>query len=316
MADALETGRVEEPRLVAPGRMKAFFSWITAGYRIGWDLGQGLVFFLPMGLLRPSYAKNNPPKGIFVPIGYLADYLISPLCGAFVGMICAFPGLLGGLFYKQEIKNQDYHYAMDIVKQYSATAVWGALVMSGLLTVSFIMGGASLPAISVPSLPLYLFSTPALSMPALVVNLIMPIMLAYSLMVGLSVGQSFLRVYHLSERFALYQAEKSKWPYTLRTTVDHYIKDPHLNKKIHTLLQLELEQMSAQHTVSFDQLRQTLERDPTATELAQTGVLNRYELMRKQRDFVIELSNCSNETKQAALLESRSRAAKQSLGVK
>lgn len=334
------TSETKEP---ANTRLDSFKSWITAGFNIGWDLGQGLVLFIPKGLLQPFsnisptepkrykkksndlknhkwwsslsrtdkfnyYSKNAIQHGILTPAVLLANYLVSPLIGALMAVIAMIPGLLGGLIFNQKIRNQEYHYAMDVVNKYSATAVWGALGMSALLTFNYARGGFGIGAINIPSISLYLFSTPAISMSPLVATWVLPLVVAYGLMVMLSVGQSLNRIYSISEKFATYSGESLSWRNMLKGTVDVELKDEAVRQHVNDLFSDELKRMSSLYTEKYDRLRQTLERDPTSSELAATGVLTQYQLMKQHRTFIRELKAAPDVKTQEQMIQAHRQA--------
>ncbi|MCS5707440.1 urea transporter [Candidatus Berkiella cookevillensis] len=312
-----------EPTQTPPyTRVEAFNSWIIAGFNIGWDLGEGLSLFIPKGLLQPftklsprastrSHRENIATRlkmnqhGLLTPAIWLAHYVLSPLLGAGIALLALMPGILGGLFFNQKIRNLEYHYAMDVVNQYSGTAVWGALAMSALLTYAWLSGSFSLPGFTVPSISFYYFATPALAISPLLATWLLPLAAAYGMMVLLSIGQSVNRIYDITTKFSVYQGKTHQWPYTLRSTVDYELKNEYLKQEIHTLFQNELEKMATYHDKCHDELRQKLERDPTLSELSQKGVLTQYQLMREQKDLLTQLKVAFDKPTQQSIMQGR-----------
>lgn len=307
-------------------RVDAFNSWIIAGFNIGWDLGEGLSLFIPKGLLQP-FAKVSPQAlntksrssqqshrrynaktnqhGLLTPAVWLAHYVVSPLLGGVIALLALIPAILGGLVFNQEIRNLEYHYAMDVVNQYSGTAVWGALAMSVLLTYTWARDSFSLPAFALPSLSFYYFSTPGLAISPLLAAWLLPLTVAYGMMLLLSIGQSLNRMYDITSKFAVYQGEKHRWPYALRSVVDYELKNETLKQEVHVLFQSELEKMAVYHDKCHDQLRQILEREPTLLELSQKGVLTQYQLMREQKDLLTQLKVIPDKPTQQSIIQSR-----------
>lgn len=309
-------------------RVEAFNSWIIAGFNIGWDLGEGLSLFIPKGLLQPftklsprastrSHHKNTASRSkmsqyaLLTPSIWLAHYVLSPLFGASIALLALIPGILGGFFFNQKIRNLEYHYAMDVVNQYSGTAVWGALAMSALLTYAWLSGSFSLPAFTVPSISFYYFATPVLAISPLLATWLLPLTAAYGMMVLLSIGQSVNRIYDITSKFSLYQGKTHQWPYTLRNTVDYELKNEYLKKEIHALFENELEKMATYHDQCHDELRQRLERDPTLSELSRKGVLTQYQLMREQKDLLTQLKVTADEPTQQSIIQGRKMKFKQ-----
>lgn len=318
-----------EPTQTPPyTRVEAFRSWIIAGFNIGWDLGEGLSLFIPKGLLQPftklsprkptrSHRKNTALQsktsqyGLLTPAIWLAHYVLSPLLGASIALLALIPGILGGVFLNQKIRNLEYHYAMDVVNQYSGTAVWGAFAMSALLTYGWFSGSFILPAFTLPSISFYYFATPALAISPLLATWLLPLAVAYGMMVLISVGQSLNRVYDITSKFSVYQGKTHRWPYMLRSTVDHALKNEYLKKEIHTLFKNELEKMAMYHDKCHDELRQRLERDPTLSELAGKGVLTQYQLMREQKDLLTQLKVTADQPTQQSIIQGRKMKFKQ-----
>lgn len=311
-----------------PGRLSAIQSWAKLGFNIGWDLGQAAVLFIPMGLLspitsiapkRPQRSKPRVPKrdtwwqtlslaekfnlsakkgvkmGLLAPAYYLAHYLISPLLGALIGLISLSIGLVGGGIFNQYIYNTDYQYAMDVVKEHSATAVWGSLAMGVLLTYTALGGGLSIPG----------FSLFGLLISPFLANFIVPLSVAYALMAGLGVGQAIDRIYDVSTLFATHMGSKQKWAFHLGGVIKAKLKIPAIQNRTIELFQLETQAMAKAYTRAEDELRQKLERAPYKDELEQNGILNQWALHQDQLSFLNTLAEAVNETDKNQLLDQR-----------
>ncbi len=312
------------------GRWAALKSWVQAGFNIGWDLGQGLTLFLPKGLLQPFkniapqksanrnhgkswwqslsmvdkfgyYSKKTIKGGFLTPAMYLAHYIVSPVLGISVGILAMLPGLVGGLVFNQHIRNLEYHYAVDVVNKHSATAVWGAIGMSALLTYSWIGGGFCMPGFTLPSIWLI----PALSITPFLANWLVPMAVAYSLMVLLSVGQSFERVYDISKLFAFHSKDKQSWTFPLKGKINFRLKNESIKKRTKEMCLHEIEEMSKLYTQKSDEYRQQFEKDPYQRELTQKGLLTQYGLIGEQSKLIDALAKATDLDSKNVILDQR-----------
>lgn len=311
-----------------PGRLSAIQSWAKLGFNIGWDLGQAAVLFIPMGLLspiasiapkQPQRPKRRAPKrdswwqtlsltdkfnlsakkgvkmGLLTPAHYLAQYFISPLFGTLIGLISLGIGLVGGGIFNQHIYNTDYQYAMDVVRQYSATAVWGSLGMGAILTYTALGGGLTIPGFSIFGLLISPF----------VANFIVPLSVAYALMAALGVGQAIDRIYDVTALFATHLGSKQKWAFNLSGVIKAKLKIPAIQNRTIEQFQQETWAMAKAYTTVENELRQKLERAPYTDELEQKGILNQWALHQDQLSFLNALAEAENETDKHQLLDQR-----------
>jgi len=330
----VEEGKIIGGEALQLSRWAALKSWMQAGLNIGWDLGQGLTLFLPKGLLQPfksiapqknrdirthrdrqkswwdslsivdkfnHYSKHTIKGGFLTPAMYLAHYIVSPILGISIAILAMLPGMIGGLVFNQHIRNLEYHYAMDVVNKHSATAVWGAIGMSALLTYSWIGGGFCMPGFTLPSIWL----VPALSVTPFLANWVVPMAAAYSLMILLSVGQSLERVYDISRLFAFHSKDKQSWTFSLKGTLNSKLKNEQIRARAKEICLHELDEMSKLYAQKADEYRQQFEKEPYQHELTQKGLLTQYGLIAEQSQLIDALAKATKLESKNDILDQR-----------
>ncbi len=266
-------------------RWHAFYTWCLGGFNIGWDLGQGLLNFLPQGFLGLLLPIEKDSKLFELPL--LLNKLVGPIVGSVFAVIALIPAIIEGLLFKRPYKKFNDQWSTALVDKYGVRMFWGAMAVSVAALIGLFAG----------YLPI-----------AVNTALILPITLSYIAIALAGVSSALFNLYGSMTKLYVYRTKSIDWQYTLKGLVNiqldkaDEVKDP-LNKEFI----YETEKMSALYDEAYAQIVQQTNQAPTLSSINRLGVLSYYELQKDQSDFLTRITHdkkyASNGSKLIAIEE-------------
>ncbi len=248
-------------------RWRAFYTWGFGAFHIGWDLGQGLLNFLPqgaIGLLIPI----EPSSKLFELPTLLNRFLLGPLLGVVFAAIGLFPALIEGLIFKRPYKKINDQWATGLVNRYGTRLFWGGGLLSVIASIGIVTG----------YLPIA-FNT----------AFTLPLMLSYGVIALSGIASLLHNIYGSMLKLYAYRTKSIGWDYTLKSLVNITFDDPEIKDKLNEEFRYETDFMSQRYDEAYALLVQRDNEAPTSDRINSLQVLTQYGLQKDQSDFITSL---------------------------
>lgn len=261
-------------------RWHAFYTWCFGGFNIGWDLGQGLLNFLPQGFLGLLLPIEKDSKLFELPT--LLNKLLGPLLGAAFVVVALIPAIVEGLIFKRPYKKFNDQWSTALVDKYGVRMFWGALAASVVALIGLFAGYLPIAANTA---------------------MMLPITLSYIAIALAGVSSALFNLYGSMTKLYVYRTKSIDWQYTLKGLVNiqldkaDEVKEP-LNKEFI----YETEKMSALYDEAYAQIVQQTNQAPTLSGINRLGVLSYYDLQKDQSDFLTLITHDKKYAANAAKL--------------
>lgn len=263
-----------------------FLSWMQGGFHIGFDIGKGIAFALPQGVIDPFADWANYKNYTTVEYGlrqfvnifkFIGDWLTGPLFGLIFSGLSMIPGSFSVIILKRGLTLKTTNWMVNLARDHSPKVIWSAFAMSGLWLLLLTLG-----TISMPSITLF-----GLTLSPVICALTIPLLTNVSMMMLAGVGHGVLTLCLP----ILLGRRTTHWAYSLKGVVDYRLrKRTEIKALVHHEFESELDIASDLYEQRFSALTDELERVPTNLELRRNHVLTYYDLLNDQRNFLREIT--------------------------